>query len=240
MTQPKLYQYEACPFCWKVRAILSYKRIPYSVIEVHPLNKKEIQFSEDYKKVPILLDKDGQRIIDSTQIMRHIDKQYAERPVFETDPAKREEEEQWLAWSDATLVRALPPLIYRTLPEAIRSFSYITRVGHFSFFQRCMVKYVGAFVMRMVAKKKAKEQGIKDPRKHVKQCLSEWEGALGKKTFFGGERLNGADLAVFGILRSVEGLSAFELIRENEKVHDWYQRASDEVALASHRLTEEG
>ncbi|XP_020245727.1 prostaglandin E synthase 2-like isoform X2 [Asparagus officinalis] len=61
-----LYQYEACPFCNKVRAFLDYHDIPYKIVEVNPLSKKEIKWS-DYQKVPILV-VDGQQMIDSSGI----------------------------------------------------------------------------------------------------------------------------------------------------------------------------
>ncbi|XP_010274064.1 PREDICTED: prostaglandin E synthase 2-like isoform X3 [Nelumbo nucifera] len=59
-----LYQYEACPFCNKVKAFLDYHHIPYKVVEVNPLSKKEIKWS-DYKKVPILT-VDGEQLVDSS------------------------------------------------------------------------------------------------------------------------------------------------------------------------------
>ena len=46
-----VYQYKICPFCNKLKAIMDYLGIPYSVTEVNPLTKKEIKFSQDYKKV---------------------------------------------------------------------------------------------------------------------------------------------------------------------------------------------
>lgn len=50
-----LYQYESCPFCRKVRSCLDYHKVPYTIVEVHPLNKKEAkEISDDYKKVPVL------------------------------------------------------------------------------------------------------------------------------------------------------------------------------------------
>lgn len=43
---------------------MDYHNIPYRVVEVNPMGKKEIKWSE-YKKVPILM-VDGQQMNDST------------------------------------------------------------------------------------------------------------------------------------------------------------------------------
>ena len=49
----RLYQYEICPFCCKVKALLDLHAIPYETVDVNPLTKKEIAFSAEYRKVPI-------------------------------------------------------------------------------------------------------------------------------------------------------------------------------------------
>ncbi|KRT81447.1 hypothetical protein AMK59_5328, partial [Oryctes borbonicus] len=49
-----LYQYQTCPFCCKVRAYLDYHGISYDVIEVDPVLRQSIKWS-NYKKVPILV-----------------------------------------------------------------------------------------------------------------------------------------------------------------------------------------
>ena len=49
-----LYQYQNCPFCGKVRAFLEYYGIDYTIVEVSPIWKKEINFSA-YKKVPLVI-----------------------------------------------------------------------------------------------------------------------------------------------------------------------------------------
>lgn len=224
LAQPTLYQYKVCPFCWKVKALLGYKKIPYQSVEVHPLNKKEIAFSKDYRKVPIFVDNSGKQVNDSTPIMRHIDGQYLERPVFETEADRKKEEDTWLKWADEVLVRALPPLIYANFSDSLKAFDYITKVEKFNWIQQRTVKYSGALVMLMVAKKSAKSQGIADVEAHLKDCLEKWGKALGDREFLGGDKPNGADLAVFGILKSVETLPAFRFIQANAKVHDWYQK----------------
>lgn len=66
-----LFQYPTCPFCCKVRAFLDYVKVPYDIIEVDPMLKQQINWS-DYKKVPILLVKSGdkyQPLMDSTMIV---------------------------------------------------------------------------------------------------------------------------------------------------------------------------
>lgn len=227
---PLLYQYNVCPFCWKVRALLSYKKISYETIEVHPLNKKEISFSKDYRKVPIFIDSEGNQINDSTTIMKYIDEKYPTVPVFEKDAARKVIEDQWLLWADQKLVRALPPLIYRNLSDSIQAFDYISKVEKFGWLQKQLIKYSGAMVMTLVAKKSAKSQGIQNPEEHLKKCLQEWADALDKQPFLGGAKPNGADLAILGILKSIETLPAFERIRENKNVREWFYRC-DEVAL---------
>lgn len=45
-------------------AFLDYYKIPYKLVEVNPMNKKEIKWS-DYKKVPILV-VDGEQMVNSS------------------------------------------------------------------------------------------------------------------------------------------------------------------------------
>lgn len=47
-------------------AFLDYYNIPYKVVEVNPISKKELKWS-DYKKVPVLM-VDGERMVNSTGI----------------------------------------------------------------------------------------------------------------------------------------------------------------------------
>jgi len=218
--KPILYQYTVCPFCHKVNAILQYKGVDYATVEVHPLNKKEIAFSTDYKKVPIYIDSHGVQVNDSTEIMRHIDAEFPENKVF----SGSELEEKWLNWSSEILVRALPPVIYSGFKEATNAFDYITKIGKFSFFQKLLVKYAGAFVMTKVAKKSAKKQNITDPTNHLKMCLAAWGDALGNRDFLEGDKPCGADMAVYGIILSVYELPSFSLVKENRAVYQWFER----------------
>ncbi|RHY73216.1 hypothetical protein DYB30_013048, partial [Aphanomyces astaci] len=54
-----LYQYEPCPYCCKTKAVLDFLKVPYNVVEVNPVTKKELKAITDYNKVPVAV-VDGQ------------------------------------------------------------------------------------------------------------------------------------------------------------------------------------
>ena len=52
----KVYGYNGCPFCGKVRSLLDYYGFEYEDVEVHPFTKKELKsVNPGYKKVPVVL-----------------------------------------------------------------------------------------------------------------------------------------------------------------------------------------
>jgi glutaredoxin len=71
-----LYQYDVCPWCNKVKSVLDYYNVPYKTVEVNPVWKSEIKFS-DYKKVPIVVFPNGEQMNESTQIIEHIAVEYS-------------------------------------------------------------------------------------------------------------------------------------------------------------------
>ncbi|KAF8780716.1 hypothetical protein HU200_001321 [Digitaria exilis] len=221
-----LYQYQACPFCNKVRAFLDYHDIPYKIVEVNPLSKKEIKWS-DYKKVPILT-VDGEQLVDSSDIINIL-----QRRIRPDDDLTNEDEAKWRRWVDEHLVHILSPNIYRTTSEALESFDYISKHGNFSFTERFAVKYAGAAAMYMVSKKLKKKYNITDERASLYEAANTWVEALDGRDFLGGSKPNLADLAVFGVLRPIRYLRSGKDMVENTKIGDWYQRMEDAVGEPS-------
>ncbi|KAF3446806.1 hypothetical protein FNV43_RR11986 [Rhamnella rubrinervis] len=224
--QPKdvvLYQFEACPFCNKVKAFLDYYNIQYKVVEVNPINKKEIKWS-DYKKVPILK-VDGEQMVDSSDI---IGKLY-QRVHPEKSALNSEEEKNWFRWVDNHLVHVLSPNIYRTTSEALESFDYITTHGNFSFSERIIGKYAGAAAMYFISKKLKKKHNITDERAALYEAAETWVDALKGRQFLGGLNPNLADLAVFGVLRPIRHLKSGRDMVENTQIGDWYARMESAV-----------
>ncbi|PWA86536.1 Glutaredoxin [Artemisia annua] len=217
-----LYQYQACPFCNKVKAFLEYNDIPYKIVEVNPINKKEIKWS-DYKKVPILK-VDGEQMVDSTDIIDKLHQRMHPDSGTEDDETKK-----WRGWVDNHLVHVLSPNIYRSPTEALESFDYITTHGNFSFTERLLAKYSGAAAMYFVSKKLKKRHNITDERKALYEAAETWVDALKGRQYLGGSEPNLGDLAVFGVLRPIRYLTAGKDMVENTRIGEWFTRMESQM-----------
>ncbi|MDA0266873.1 MAG: glutathione S-transferase family protein [Cyanobacteria bacterium] len=85
----KLYQFEACPYCEKVRLLLDYKQLPYEKIEIIPgVGQLDLWQKSGQMQVPVLQDGD-EWVPDSTAIARYLDATYPDRPLLPIDAQQR-------------------------------------------------------------------------------------------------------------------------------------------------------
>ena len=225
----KLYQYDVCPYCCKVKAVLDYKHIPYEKIEVNPMTHEELQGvagAMEYNKVPVLVDAEnnGRVVFESNDIIRYLDETYPQRPVFAPSDTGQKAQKEWMDFVDEELVQVLPGNIYRSILEAIDSFKYITKVGNFPLWKRYYLMLGGAIAMNIVAKKGLKKRGIKDPREALKKSLAKWSNGLGTKKFMGGDTPDVTDLVCFGVLSAVHEMKVWPFIESLESIPAWYDR----------------
>lgn len=219
-----LYQFNTCPFCWKVKALMHLKQIPYQVVEVSPFGKKEIDFT-DHKKVPILKDND-KVITESATIAQYIQKNYTELPEF------NEREQEWMDWVDDTLVHYLPPLIHANFLISFQNFGYILKNGSFSPIKGFFVRLMGSIAMPRVAKRMKKKHNISNAREEFHEALDRWvEEGLRGQTFFAGNEAGVVDAAVYGILHSSHGMKVLSrALERNPQFAAWYQACDDLMA----------
>ncbi|XP_022651194.1 prostaglandin E synthase 2-like isoform X2 [Varroa destructor] len=134
---------------------------------------------------------------------------------------------KWRRWADDHLVHVLSPNVYRSPTEALQAFNYFSDVGDwkklFPAWERYLVIYVGAAAMYLVGKRLQKKYNLKeDVRLSFYEACDTWTDYLGNGKFAGGKRPNLADLAVFGVLSSVEGCAAFDDVLKHTKIQRWF------------------
>lgn len=241
----RIYQFESCPFCRKVRSCLDFCRIPYEVVEVNPLSKTETKpIAPDYKKVPILqIDTDDGRRLqlrDSKKIIRALlgvtnPGVKPQVPPPSTTPStgkmwpKEQEtggiEEQWVTWTDKVLVQCMVLNVYRTLEESAETFSYLLTHPAFPWFAQRSAALSGTVVMWGLAKARKRKYGVDDERAALFEAVETFAGAVerGGGPFLGGERPGAVDFNVYGILRSAEACQTERDVFEGcPRILPWY------------------
>lgn len=170
----KLYQYNICPFCHKVKALLDYSAHPYEVVEVNPLTKAELKFPDNnYKKVPVAIINGEQvngsdeiiaELLDDSTFLYFLEKKW-EQNAKSDDPTSRpdsvdmmtflsfesNETTEWNDWATNELAAVLYPNLCRTLSSSYEAFKYVEGVKEFSYLEKRMIRSIGSFAMYMAA-----------------------------------------------------------------------------------------
>ena len=222
-----LYCFETCPFCWKVRSLLSWKGVAYSKVEVDPMKKAELDFSE-WKAVPVFVESDGTQVNDSNDILHWVNSHHQGAEGF-PEAGEDANQDKWMEFSNEVLGKSIVPVIYRTYRSSLHALDYVTKVDNFGRWQAWKAKWIGAVVMRLVARSRAKkwERG---PEANLAHQLDElFTGLSGD--FLGGDSPDGGDFSNYGILRSMQGLRGFDIVEGHSVVGAWYARMQSTTGL---------
>ena len=241
-----LYQYEVCPFCCKVKAFLDFYNIEYRVVEVDPLGKSELKWS-DYKKVPVVLLDGSKQVNNSSSIISQLsvdlqasskskESRKRSRMWGGSKPSKaaEEKEETWRRWVDEKLVKAITVNIYRNARESFQTFDYITEHGNFGWMQKNAARIVGATMMWSLSNRLKKKYGIEgDVREALYGLAEDWVRGLDGSPFMGGDRPSLADIEAFGVIRSIVGTDTFNDLQHNTGIGPWWARMLEQVGTST-------
>mmetsp|Transcript_19263 Transcript_19263/g.23701 ORF Transcript_19263/g.23701 Transcript_19263/m.23701 type:complete len:341 (-) Transcript_19263:46-1068(-) len=247
-----LFQYQICPFCNIVKALLDHSKQPYNLIEVNPLTKSELKpWSGNYRKVPIAKFH-GIQVNGSEEIVKAILEQpsvienltndqwsksssnNSSKMTLETF-SNSENAKQWMEYARNDLASLLYPNICRTLGDSYDAFGYVNTVGNneFSTMQKMGIRTIGSVAMYIAASKIKKKLNITDEVSALEESIKKWErDGLQNNLFASGcDVPDMGDIAVFGVIRSVEGLAAHDkMISRGGAIEDWYQRMGETLA----------
>lgn len=200
-----LFQFEISPFCDKVRRALRYKSLDFSVEEIPPSQAASGRWRSisPTGKFPVL-EHDGKRIVDSTDILRYLEEIAPTPALFPADPAQRAQAHVLEDWADESLYfyeltmrMTWPHNASRWIPELLAAEKPLTR--------RLLTP-----VLKRLLVKTARNQGIgrKSPvevEAEVGRHLQALTDLLGADDWLVGDHLSVADLSVFAQLFCIRG-----------------------------------
>jgi glutathione S-transferase len=206
-----LYQFEASPFCDKVRRVCHYKNIPFVVEEVSLLGASKFSSA---KKLPVI-DDDDVRVEDSTQIVQYLNDKYPEPGLFPTDSTELALCNILEDWADESLYY-YDIALHFSFPENAKR-----RAGHLLKHEKPWFrKLVGPFVPALLRKVGESQGAGRRPREvilgDIDRHVCSLQEILGSKDFLLTSGLSAADISVF-----VE-LDAIKVAELGEKIIDRY------------------
>ncbi|KJH40949.1 glutaredoxin [Dictyocaulus viviparus] len=160
------------------------------------------------------------------------------RSVSEQRTEEVREERVWRQWVDNHFIHLISPNVYRTPKEALETFKWFSEFGkweeNFTAWNVTLAKYLGAFIMYIVAKRLKAKHKITDERKALFDAFTEWMDAIGpERRFLGGEEPNLADLAMYGAMVAFSGCSAFKEVAASAPIMRWY--TAMHLAVGAHQ-----
>ncbi|MBS1121436.1 MAG: glutathione S-transferase family protein [Deltaproteobacteria bacterium] len=219
-----LHQWLISPFCGKVRRILEHKGLAYEVVEYSGLLARKAKGLTKTGKLPVL-DYDGERIQDSSDIARFLEAKHPSPAVFPRDPVLRAQAHFWEDWADESLYWFEVYLRFM-YPEA-RTRSVALLAEGRSKLERAIL---GRVVQGMY-KKKLHAQGLgrMTPERveaRLVDHLDALEVLLGQRRWLVGEDRSIADIAVGSQLAEITRTSHFAPeVARREHVSEWLARA---------------
>jgi glutathione S-transferase len=223
-TQPAivLHQWQISPFCGKIRKVLAFKGLTYSVVEYAGLRALKASRLSSAGKLPVL-DYAGERFQDSSLIARMLDQRHPTPALLPREPAARHLAHLLEDWADESLYWY--ELWARFCDPVARDRSVALLCAGRPGFERFVVKLgVGRYRRAAVA------QGLgRYPKAHVlaelHAHLRALEGRLECAAWLTGAEPSIADIAVSAQLDEILRTCTFaQELQAYTRLHEWLLR----------------
>jgi glutathione S-transferase len=222
MSRVKLYGTRFSPFVEKVARGFELKRVAFDLIG--PRSPGDLRrWSPQTRKMPVA-EIDGERIFDSTFILRRLDEISPRPPLLSDDPAVASAQRLLEDWADESLYWLRMAILWNDRNAATTTEALISDLAPPSLFRPLMRP-----VLLRGMRRSTQAQGFGRLPADVLErelCARIFDLAtqLGDRPFFYADRPGIADLAVYGQLSFVGAAPPSEFVRaldEQPRLRDW-------------------
>ena len=218
-----LHQWAISPFCGKVRRILEHKKLEFTTENYNGLRARKAAGLTSTGKLPVI-DYDGERIQDSSDIAQFLETKHPDPPLYPTDPVLRARAHFWEDWADESLYWF--EVYLRVKDDEARAKSVALLCEGRSGFDRAVF---GRVFKRMYDKKlTAQGLGRMEPARVAEKFLGHvdaLEALLGSQKWLVGDARTIADIAVASQLAEISRTSHLaDDIAKRKQVSGWLER----------------
>lgn len=107
---PELYRARFSTNVERVALALAHKGLSVESVWIEYSDRSKVERISGQPLVPVLVEDDGTVLVESMEIVRHLDERHPERPLYPSDPARREEMLAFIDWFN---------LVWKVAPNTI-------------------------------------------------------------------------------------------------------------------------
>lgn len=201
------------PFCWRSKAVLAYKNIPYTTVPIRFSDKDKLAFSGQ-ERVPVI--KDGDKVVyDSWTIARYLEDKQPEPRIF-PGLGLKEACRFFNLYVDRTVHPACLPVvvsdIFAKVDPADRTYFRTSREARFG------------MTLEALAAKRAEN------RPKLQAVLADLDATIAGQDYFFGV-LTYADLCLFGTFKFVTAVSDEPLFDSTPALRAWWGRMHERLGM---------
>jgi glutathione S-transferase len=201
------------PFCWRTKAVLTYKNIPYTTVPVRFTDKDKIAFSGQ-SRVPVVKD-NGTVVYDSWTIAQHYEEKQPDPRIF-PGLGLKEACRFFNLYVDNVVHPAIFPLVVFDI------FQKVDPVDR-EYFRSSREKRLG-MPLEQVAARRA------DYRPQLQAVLSQLEATIAGQDYFFGI-FSYADICLFGTCKWVTAVSEEPLFGAAPALRAWWERMQEQLRI---------
>lgn len=199
------------PHCWRVKMALKHKGLDFETIPWRYVEKDAIAFSGQ-GAVPVMID-DGQTLVDSWNIVQHLDRKYADRPALIEGDHARGAMMALKFWLDTRV----HPLIARVVMPGL--FAHV-HPGDRDYFRKSREERYGATLEDFAANPAENLQALR-------QAIDPVRPVVRSQPFLGGSKPSYADYMLFGTLQWARTVSPVRILEADDPLHPWREKMLD-------------